>query len=76
MWCRCGWKSDYLYEFDLCTSKKRVKTEHGLGEAIVLQPTESIRDLNCQVLMDNFSNISALQLMLFNKNVHSHRPLF
>ena len=38
MWYRCAPKTDYLYEFDIYTGRK-VTSEFGLGESVVLQPT-------------------------------------
>ena len=71
MWCRCDLKSGYVYEFDLYTSKKHDKTEHGFGEAVILQLTQNIRDLNFQVFIVYFFNSPNLQLMLLDRNVYS-----
>lgn len=71
MWCRCDSKSGYLFECDLYTGKKCSKPEHGLGEGVVLQLTEKIKGLGCQVFIDNFFNSPLLQALLHKDKILS-----
>jgi hypothetical protein len=71
MWCRCDSKSGYLFEFDLYTGKKVGKIEHGLGEGVVLQLTEKIKNMGCQIFIDNFFNSPILQSMLLQNKIYS-----
>ena len=60
MWCRCDSKSGYLFQFDLYTGKKK-GVEYGLGEGVVVQLTEKLKNLDCEVYVDNFFNSPILQ---------------
>jgi len=71
MWCRCDSKSGYLFEFDLYTGKKRNQVEYGLGEGVVLQLTQAIKNLRCKIFIDNFFNSPLLQLKLLQMNIFS-----
>ena len=71
MWCRCASKSGYLFECDLYTGKKYGLVQYGLGEAVVLQLTEKIRDIGCHIFIDNFFNSPALQVQLFQRKIFS-----
>lgn len=68
MWCRCDATTGYLFEFDLYTGKRISGTEYGLGESVVLQLTDKIKGLGCEVYIDNFFNSPMLQYMLMNCN--------
>ena len=70
MWCRCDSKAGYLFEFDLYTGKKN-QVEYGLGEGVVLQLREAIKDLYCKIFIDNFFNSPLLQVKLLERNVFS-----
>ena len=70
MWCRCDSRTGYLYEFDLYTGKK-VDAEQGLGEGVVHMLTNSIKDLFCEVYIDNFFNSPSLQYSLLEKGIYS-----
>ena len=52
-WCRRDSKSGYLFEIDLYAGKK-TSAEYGLGENVVLQLTEKLEGLNCEIFMDNY----------------------
>lgn len=66
MWCRCESKTGFLFEFDLYTGKK-MDQQVGLGEGIVLQLSQSLEDLGCEIYIDNFFNSPSLQLKLLKK---------
>ena len=67
-WCRCDSKTGYLFEIDLYTGKKKF-VEHGLGESVVLQLTDSLNGLNCEIFMDNFFSSPGLFLKLKEKDI-------
>ena len=71
MWCRCDSKSGCLFKFDLYTGKKCGHVQYGLGEAVVLQLTEKIRNIGCHIFIDNFFNSPALQTMLLQNKIFS-----
>ena len=71
LWCRCDSKTGYLFEGDLYCGKKVGFVEHGLGEGVVLQLTQKIESLGCQVFIDNFFNSPALQKLLSEKGILS-----
>ena len=52
-WCRCS-SSGYLYETDLYLGKKQ-EPEYNLGESVVLNLSQSLRDTYCTLYFDNFS---------------------
>ena len=70
MWSRCASKTSYLHEFDLNTGKKKKHTERGLGEGVVLQLTEKIKGLGCQLFIDNYFNTPTLQWNLLQGKVY------
>jgi len=45
LWCRCDYKSGYLFQFDLYTGKKIGHVEHGLGEGVVLSLTKQSKHI-------------------------------
>ena len=57
----------YLFEFDLYTGKK-MNTEVGLSESVVLSLTVQLNGLGCEVYYDNFFISLALQYKLMNQN--------
>ena len=63
IWCRCDSKTGYLFEGDIYCGKKKGSVGHGLGEAVVTQLTEKIKNLDCQIFIDNF-----LTLLLCRRN--------
>lgn len=69
MWCRADSSTGYLFQFDLYTGKKKVGTETGLGESVVLQLSEGLQDIGCEVYFDNFFNSPNLQYLLANRNI-------
>lgn len=71
LWCRCDATTGYLYEFDLYTGKRNSGTQYGLGESVVLQLTEKIKGLGCEVYIDNFFNSPLLQFELIGRNTKS-----
>ena len=70
LWCRCNSKTGYLFEGDLYCEKKVGFVKHGLG-GVVLQLTQKIERLGCQVFIDNFFNSPALQKLLLEKGILS-----
>jgi hypothetical protein len=70
MWCRCDSTTGYLYECDLYTGKK-TNVEYGLGEGVVQMLTTSLKDLYCEVYIDNFFNSPSLQESLLHKGIYS-----
>ena len=71
LWCRCDSKTGYLFEFDLYSGKKCGQVEYGLGEGVVLKLTEKLKDLKCEVYIDNYFNSPLLQFELLQKNIFS-----
>ncbi|CAG5009983.1 unnamed protein product [Parnassius apollo] len=69
MWCRACSSTGYLFQFDLYTGKKRGGTETGLGESVVLQLSESLQGIGCEIYFDNFFNSPNLQYTLMSKNI-------
>lgn len=67
-WCRCCSKTGYLYECDIYTGRKS-HTDVGLGESVVLQLSNSLSGLGCEIFFDNFFNSPTLQLKLLQKNI-------
>ncbi|XP_060803721.1 piggyBac transposable element-derived protein 3-like [Amyelois transitella] len=67
MWCRAESSTGYLYQFDLYTGKK-TNTEVGLGESVVLNLSEQLKGLGCEVYFDIFFNSPALQHKLMIQN--------
>lgn len=61
LWCRCDSATGYLFEFDLYTGKRTTGIEYGLGESVVLQLTEKLKGLRCEIYIDNFFNSPLLQ---------------
>ena len=83
IWCRCDSKTGYLFEGDIYCGKKKGSVEHGLGEAVVIQLTEKIKNLKCQIFIDNFFNTLSLQKNLLKNRIlsagtvrmnHKHLP--
>ena len=71
LWCRCDSTSGYLFQFDSYTGKKSGHVEHGLGEGVLLLLTEQIKNLQCQVYIDNFFNTAQLQFNLLKRGIWS-----
>ena len=71
LWCRCDSKTGYLFQFDLYTGKKTGYVEHGLGEGVVSSLTENIKNLHCQIFIDNFFNSPQLQYNLLRNGIYS-----
>lgn len=69
LWCRCDSATGYLFEFDLYTGKRISGTQFGLGESVILQLTEKLNGLGCEVYFDNFFNAPLLQYKLIERNV-------
>lgn len=74
MWCRCESSTGYLYQFGLYTGKK-INTEIGLGESVVLCLTEQLKGLGCEVYFANFFNSPALQHKLMMQNTKACGPV-
>lgn len=68
MWCRCDSSTGYLFEFDLYTGRK-TNAEVGLGESVVLNLTQKLNGLGCEIYFDNFFNSPRLQYKLMMKNL-------
>ena len=60
-----------MFEGDIYCGKKKGSVEHGLGEAVVIQLTEKIKNLDCQIFIDNFFNTSSLQKKLLENRILS-----
>lgn len=71
IWCRCDSKTGYLFEGDIYCGKKKGSVEHGLGEAVVIQLTEKIKNFGCQIFIDNFFNSPSLQWTLLDNGILS-----
>lgn len=69
MWCRCDSETGYLFQFDLYTGKKGANSEMGLGESVVLQLTQSLKGLGCEMYFDNFFNSPRLQNLLSQRDI-------
>ena len=63
MWCRRESRTGYLFEFDIYAGKKTNQVQFGLGEGVELQLTEKLKDLFCEIYIENFFNFSILQHM-------------
>ena len=70
-WCRCSSVTGYLYQFDLYLGKKE-STEFGLGESVVLQLTESLKDTYCTIFCDNFFTSPNLVHTLLSKGIYCY----
>lgn len=80
LWFRCSSFDGYLYELDIYLGKKQNKTSgFGVGESVVLQLTELLKDSYVTIYADNFfaSPILAKTLLengiYFNGTVRSNR---
>ena len=60
-----------MFEADIYCGKKKKSVEHGLGEAVVIQLTEKIKNLECQIFIDNFFNTPSLQKRLLGNRILS-----
>lgn len=72
MWCRCDSDTGYLFECDLYTGKKKTipqQKSECLGDSVVLQLTENIVGLDCELYIDNFFNSPRLLEKLFQRNI-------
>lgn len=69
LWCRCDATSGYLYQFDLYTGRK-MDTEYGLGESVVVMLSNSLEQLCCQIFIDNFFNSPLLQVRMLQKKIY------
>ena len=67
-WCRCS-SSGYLYETHLYLGKKQ-ETEYSSGESVVLNLSQSLRDIYCTLYFDNFFSSSALIAKLFDDGIY------
>lgn len=71
VWCRCDSKSGYLFEFDLYMGKKLGAVQYGLGESVVLNLSEKLERLGCQLFIDNYFNSPMLQVVLYGRKIFS-----
>ena len=71
LWCCSDSTSGYIFQFDLYTGKKTGHVEQGLGKGVVLSLTEQIKNLQCQVYIDNFFNTAQLQFNLLKNGIWS-----
>ncbi|XP_050551667.1 piggyBac transposable element-derived protein 4-like [Spodoptera frugiperda] len=69
MWCRADSSTGYLFQFDLYTGKKNAGPEIGLGESVVLDLTQALVGLGCEIYFDNFFNSPMLQYKLAKQNL-------
>ena len=69
-WIRAGSESGYVYEFDLYLGKK-VTPDLSLGEGVVLQLTERLRDTFVMIFFDNFFTSPNLVQTLFDRGIYS-----
>ncbi|XP_047122926.1 piggyBac transposable element-derived protein 4-like [Hydra vulgaris] len=69
LWCRCDAVTGYLYQFDLYKGRK-VSTEYGLGESVVVILSKKIEELCCHVFIDNFFNSPLLQVHMLQKKIY------
>ena len=69
-WFGCGFKSAYLYQFDMYLGKKS-KTEFGLGESVVLSLCENLKNSYCYVFFNNFFTSPYLMLKLFKDGIYT-----
>ena len=60
----------YLYEFDLYLGKKQ-NINVILGEDVVMQISENLKDTFCTLFSDNFFNSSLLINKLFEENFYA-----
>ena len=76
-------KTGYLFEEDIYCGKKKGSVEHGLDEMVVIQLTEKIKHLDCQIFIDNFFNTPSLLKKLLENRIlsagtvrmnHKHLP--
>lgn len=71
MWCRADSSTGYLFQFDLYTGRKQGGAETGLGESVVLQLTNGLEGLGCELYFDNFFNSPNLQHTLAYRNIRA-----
>ena len=68
-WFWCGYRSGYLYQFDMYLGKMS-KTEFGLGESVVLSLCKNLKNSYCYVFFDNFFTSPNLMLKLFEVGIY------
>ena len=56
-----------MFEGDIYCGKKKGSLEHGLGEEVVIQLTKKIKNLECQIFIDNFLNTPMQKNLLENR---------
>ena len=71
LWCRCDSKTGYLFQFDLYTGKMTSYVEHGLSKGVVFSLTNNIKDLLCQIFIDNFFNLPQLLYNPLRNGIYS-----
>ena len=71
-WFRSAGSNGYLYEFYLCLGKKQ-NVEVNLGEDVLMQLSEKLKDKFCTLFSDNFFNSPLLINKLFEENTRSYR---
>ncbi|GAB0095806.1 hypothetical protein DMENIID0001_112360 [Sergentomyia squamirostris] len=70
IWCRCDSDTGYLYECDVYQGRKTLP-DYGLGECVVLQLSEKIQNIGCELYFDNFFNSTLLQQALLERGIFS-----
>ena len=68
-WYRCASKTGYLYEFDLYLGKKKDGDQYTLGESVILQLSEMLKNTFCTVFFYNFFNSPILVEKLFDDGI-------
>lgn len=53
------------------TGKRSTGVEYGLGESVVLQLTQKLKGLGCEIYIDSFFNSPLLQYKLISQNTKS-----
>ena len=70
-WYRCASKTGYLYEFDLYLGKKKDGVQYNLGESVILQLSEKLKNTFCTLFFDNFFNSPILVEKLFDDDIYA-----
>ena len=67
IWMRSDSKTGYCFEFDLYTGRKPEGCEYALGESVVLQLSDKIKDIGVRLAFDNyFSSVRLVEMLHTN----------
>ena len=67
IWMRSDSKTGYCFEFDLYTGRKPEGCEYALGESVVLQLSDKIKNIGVRLAFDNyFSSVKLMEMLHTN----------